>query len=117
MKLKSKLLIAFGLCALITVAVGVLGQSGATRLYSLFRETVDNNLFCITKVASVKTNVTATSRDLYKIITLTTLNVSQDDLADSLRSLKNNQKQVLEDFKAYRTAPLESDERIAGDAF
>jgi len=117
MKLKSKLLIAFGLCALITVAVGMLGQSGGTRLYALFRETVDNNLFCITKVGSVKTNVTATSRNLYKVISLTTLDVSHDELADSISSLRDSQQQVFADFKAYRTAPLDDDERLAGDAF
>jgi len=116
-KLKSKLLTAFGLCALITIVVGVLGQSGSARLYALFRETVDNNLFCITKIGSVKANVTSTSRNLFKVISLSTLDVNKEELAESISGLRDNQKQVEVDFRAYRTAPLENDERLAGDAF
>lgn len=117
MKLKSKLLTAFGMCALITVAVGMLGQTGGSRLYAVFRETVDNNMFCIAKVGSVQSNVTALSRNLFKVISLTTPNVSKEELADSASSLRNSEAQVMTDFRAYCTAPPDDDERLAGDAF
>lgn len=117
MKLKPKMLAAFGMCSLITVVIAVLGQSGITRMYDLFRDSVDNNLFCITKVASVKTNVTSASRNLFKVISLTMLHTGESEIEDTLKALAENLAVATADFKAYRTAPLEEDERKAGDIF
>jgi len=117
LKLRPKLLSAFGICAAITIVVAVLGQSGISRLYDLFRDSVDNNLYCITKVASVKSNVTASSGNVFKAIASTTRNMPQSDIEASLRGVEGNVTQAKKDFDAYRTAPLDDDERIAGDAF
>lgn len=117
MKLKTKLLAAFGLCALITIVVGVLGQIGIARLYDLFEDVVDQNVYSIAKVASVKTNVTATSRNLFKIIALTALKTGDNEIADSFNLLRDSQQQATDDFKDYRATRLEADERTAGDAF
>jgi methyl-accepting chemotaxis protein len=117
LKLRPKLLSAFGICAAITIVVAVLGQSGISRLYDLFRDSVDNNLYCITKVASVKSNVTASSGNMFKAIASTTRKMPQREIEESLRGVDENVIQAKKDFDAYRTAPLDDDERTAGDAF
>ena len=117
LKLKTKLLSAFCLCALITVVVGVLGQSGISRLYELFENTVSDNLVSIAKVDSVKANVIATNRDFFKAIGLSALKANPDDINAAIQSLKENQAQAETDFKAYRSTPLDPDEKAAGDDF
>ncbi|MFJ3484299.1 methyl-accepting chemotaxis protein [Pseudomonas sp. NPDC090202] len=117
LKLKSKLLSAFCLCALITIVVGVLGQSGITRLYDLFQNTVSNNLLSIAKVDSVKANVIATNRDFFKVIALSALKASPDEINSALQSFRENQAQADTDFRIYRGTPLQADEKAAGDDF
>ncbi|WP_296181091.1 methyl-accepting chemotaxis protein [Pseudomonas sp. UBA1879] len=117
LKLKSKLLLAFGLCAVITIVVGVLGQNGISRLYDLFQDTVTNNMLSITKVDSVKANVIATNRDFFKILGLSALKAPADEINAALQSLKDNQAQADSDFAIYRTTPMEPDEKAAGDEF
>ncbi|MFK3795327.1 methyl-accepting chemotaxis protein [Pseudomonas sp. NPDC088444] len=117
LKLKTKLLSAFCLCALITVVVGVLGQAGISRLYDLFQDTVENNMFSITKVDSVKANVIATNRDFFKVIGLSAIKASPEEINAVIQSFKENQAQADTDFKAYRNTPLEADEKAAGDDF
>ncbi|SEQ55391.1 Four helix bundle sensory module for signal transduction [Pseudomonas sp. NFACC02] len=87
LNLKPKLLGSFGLCALITIAVGVLGQFGITRLFDLFQGTISNNLVSIMQVDSVKANVIATNRDFFKVIALVATKSSSDDIASTLSAL------------------------------
>lgn len=117
LRLKSKLLLAFSLCALITVVVGVLGQAGISRIYALYDTTVNDFLVSITRVDSVKANVIATNRDFHKILGLSALKASPDDIAAALKSFKENQAQADSDFKVYRSTPMEADETAAGDEF
>lgn len=116
-KLKPKLLIAFGLCALITLIVAVLGQSGIAKLYAQIQSISGNNLVSIQKTDSVKANLVATDRDFYKAIVLNTANVDLADTNAVLQSYHDNQSEALASFKAYRTTPLDPDERAAGDDF
>jgi len=117
LKLKTKLLSAFCLCALITVAVGVLGQAGISRLYDLFQSVVSNNLVSIAKVDSVKANVIATNRDFFKVLGLSAIKANPDEINAAIQSFKENQTQAESDFKIYRATPLEADEKAAGDDF
>ncbi|MDH0749301.1 methyl-accepting chemotaxis protein [Pseudomonas sp. GD03842] len=117
LKLKTKLLSAFCLCALITVVIGVLGQTGISRLYDLFQNTVEDNLVSIAKVDSVKANVIATNRDFYKALALSATKASPDEINAAIQSLKENQAQAESEFKVYRGTPLEADEKAAGDDF
>ncbi|MFJ5295471.1 methyl-accepting chemotaxis protein [Pseudomonas sp. NPDC088368] len=117
LKLKSKLLLAFSLCALITVVVGVLGQNGISRLYDLFKSTVENSMLSVTKVDSVKANVIATNRDFFKIIALSALKASPEEVNAVVQSLKENQAQADTDFAIYRKTPMEDDEKAASDDF
>lgn len=117
LKLKSKLLIAFGLCALITVVVAVLGQSGIAKMYGQLQATVTNNLVSIQKTDAVKVGAVATNRDFFKAIVLTVANASADDINAVIQSYRDNQSEVQTAFKIYRATPLEADERAAGDDF
>jgi methyl-accepting chemotaxis protein len=117
LKLKSKLLSAFSLCALITVVVGVLGQSGISRLYDLFQDTVANSMLSIAKVDSVKANVIATNRDFFKIIALSALKAPADEINGAIQSLRENQAQADSDFNIYRGTPMEADEKAASEDF
>jgi methyl-accepting chemotaxis protein len=117
LKLKTKLLSAFCLCALITVVIGVLGQSGISRLYDLFQDTVSNSMLSIAKVDSVKANVIATNRDFFKIISLSAIKANPEDIASAVQSMKENQAQADADFQIYRGTPMEPDEKAASEDF
>ena len=117
MKLKSKLLSAFGVCAVITVAVAVLGQLGSQQIYVLLDGTVSNNLVSIQKTDSVKANVIATNRDMFKAIGLALRKAPSDELNATVTSFRDNQAGAEKDFKIYRATPLEDDERAAGNDF
>jgi len=117
LKLRSKLLCAFGICALISVVVACLGYSGATHLYGLLQGTVSNNLISIQKTDAIKANAIATNRDLYKALTLALRQTNSEELKAAIRSFGDNQAEADAYFKVYRTTPLEDDERIAGDNF
>ncbi|PHN27138.1 chemotaxis protein [Pseudomonas sp. ICMP 561] len=117
LKLKSKLLSAFGLCAAITVGVAVLGQSGISRMYDQLQSTVNNSLVSIQKADSVKANAIATNRDLFRAIGLALRKSGPEEVNAAISSFRENSAQAEQDFKTYRATPLEADERAAGDDF
>lgn len=117
LKLKPKLLTAFGSCALITVVVAALGQSGISKIYEQIQDLTGNNLVSIKKTDSVKANVIATNRDFYKAIVLTTANADQGDIDAVIQSYRDNLTDAMTSFKAYRATPLAPDEKAAGDDF
>lgn len=116
-KLKSKLLIAFGICALITVAVAALGQFGIGKIYAQLEDIATNNLVSIQKTDLVKANVIATNRDFFKAISLVAINASASDIDAVFQSFHDNQADAESAFKVYRSTPAEADERAAGDDF
>ncbi|MCV4282253.1 methyl-accepting chemotaxis protein [Pseudomonas capsici] len=117
LKLKSKLLFAFGLCTVITVGVAALGYSGISTIYSLLQSTVSNNLVSIQKTDSVKANVIATHRDMFRAINLALRKAAPEDINAVFLSFKDNQAEAEQQFKIYRATPLEADERAAGNDF
>jgi len=117
LNLKPKLLTAFGLCALITIAVAALGQSGIAELYEKIQGITENSLRPIKQTGIVKANLIGTNRDLYKAIVLTTANAEQTDIDSVFQSYRQNQSEALASFKEYRATQLEADERAAGDNF
>ena len=117
LNLKPKLLIAFGLCALITVVVAALGQSGIAKLYGQTQDIISNNLVSIQKTDLIKANAIATNRDFFKAIVLTAANASTDDINAVIQLYRDNQAEAQTSFRAYRTTPLQPDERAAGDDF
>jgi len=117
LKLKLKLLIAFGLCALITVVVAALGQFGIAKLYGQMQDIVSNNLVSIQQTDLIKANAIATNRDFFKAVVLTAGNASTDDINAVIQYYHDNQSEAKASFKTYRATPLEPDERAAGDDF
>lgn len=117
MKLKPKLLFSFGLCAVITVGVAVLGQLGSSRIYALLADTVANSLVSIQSADAVKANAIGTNRDLYKAMGLVLRKAPAEELEAAITSFRGNQADAEKDFKTYRTTPLEDDERAAGNDF
>lgn len=117
LKLKSKLLIAFGLCALITLVVAALGQSGIATIYGQLEDTVTNNLVSIQKTDAIKGNAIATNRDFFKAIVLSASNAGADDINAVLQSYHENRSEAQSAFQIYRATPLQADEKAAGDDF
>lgn len=117
MKLKPKLLIAFGLCAVITIAVAVLGKVGSTQIYGLLADTVSNNLISIQKTDAVKANAIASNRDLFKAIAVALRKGPASELDATITAFRGNQADAEQAFKIYRATPLEDDERAAGNEF
>nr|WP_282371790.1 methyl-accepting chemotaxis protein [Pseudomonas sp. PS02290] len=116
-KLKSKLMIAFGLCALITIAVAALGLSGLAKLNGQIEDIVENNVVSINQAQTVNASAIATNRDFLKAVMLTAANASVDEIRENQESYRQNQDKALTAFKAYRATPLEPDEKAAGDSF
>ncbi|UVH51728.1 methyl-accepting chemotaxis protein [Pseudomonas sp. CBSPBW29] len=116
-RLQSKLMIAFGLCALITIVVAMLGFSGLNRLSDQIEDIVVNNLTSINQGQIANANAIATNRDYFKAIVLTAANASFEDIKANQDSYRSTQEQALAAFRAYRETPLEADEKAAGDRF
>ena len=76
-KLSSKLIAAFGVCAVITLVVGLLGNRGVTQLSDSLNLTFSNNLVSVAKTAEAKTNAIAQLRDLYSLVSATAAGAPQ----------------------------------------
>ncbi len=114
-KLSTKLLTAFGLCALITLGVGVLGSRGVAQLGGSLQDVFGNNLVSVSKTAEAKTNTVAQSRDLYRLLAAVAAKSPQSVKDEYVASLKANQLAAETAYAAYRKTPLADDERAAGD--
>ncbi len=117
MKLATKLLMAFVLCALITLGVGFVGKLGINSLYANVDDLLTNSITSIDKTSNARANGIAHYRDLYKILLVKLTQGPQPELDAALQSLRDNQKEVETLFKQYRQTPLADDERAAGDQF
>ncbi len=114
-KLSTKLIAAFGLCALITLGVGVLGSRGISQLSDSLRSVFANNLVSVAKTAEAKSKAIAQQRDLYALIGATASNAPQASRDQIRQSLENNRADSEKAFALYRATPLADDERAAGD--
>ncbi len=114
-KLSTKLIAAFGLCALITLGVGVLGSRGISQLSDSLRSVFANNLVSVSKTAEAKSKAIAQQRDLYALIGATASNAPQASRDQIRQSLENNRADSEKAFAVYRATPLADDERAAGD--
>jgi methyl-accepting chemotaxis protein len=114
-KLSSKLIAAFGLCALITLGVGLLGSRGVSQLSDSLKLVFSNNLVSVSKTAEAKSKAIAQLKDLYALIAAHAENDSQS-VKDTIRqAMTTNQADSEKAFAIYRKTPLADDERAAGD--
>ncbi|WP_282346109.1 methyl-accepting chemotaxis protein [Pseudomonas sp. PS01301] len=114
-KLSTKMLLAFGLCAFITLAVGVLGARGISQLSDSLKNVFANNLVSVSKTAEAKSKAIAQLKDLYALIAAHAENDAQG-VKDTIRqAMTTNQADSEKAFAIYRKTPLADDERAAGD--
>ncbi|WP_406644996.1 methyl-accepting chemotaxis protein [Pseudomonas quasicaspiana] len=114
-KLSTKLLTAFGLCAFITLGVGVLGSRGVSQLSDSLKLVFSNNLVSVAKTAEAKAKAVEQSRDMYRLYIATSTNAPQNEKDELLASMKTNQLASELAYSTYRKTPLADDERLAGD--
>ncbi|TWR63131.1 hypothetical protein FIV41_03175 [Pseudomonas marginalis] len=113
MKLKSKLLFAFGMCAVITIVVAVIGQSGLNKLNAQVDNIVGNLVLSVGLVRQTNIKTVATNRDFYRAIALVSTSSGADELESLLQSYKTNKAQAEESFNKYLATSMEQDERAA----
>ena len=114
-KLSTKLFIAFALCALITLAVGVIGGQGIGAISSSLKAVFSNNLVSVSKTADTKSNAIAQNRDLYRYLVAAIANAPQSLKDEILASMRDNRATAEKTYAQYRATPLADDERAAGD--
>ena len=114
-KLSTKLIAAFGLCAFITLGVGLLGSRGVSQLSDSLRVVFSNNLVSVAKVGEAKSSAIAQLRDLYRLMAATAANAPQSTKDQILQNMAKNRSDSEKAFSTYRATPLADDERAAGD--
>lgn len=113
----SKLIAAFGLCALVTVAVGGLGKLEVSGVHAELEQVLADDLQSITRANDVRSNVIAHIRDAYRLIGLVALDVSADERKSARDSMMENQGQVEELFADYQQTPQSAAEQEQSKAF
>ncbi len=114
-KFSTKLLSAFIICALITLAVGGLGMTGVTRLGNALEQTFSNNLVSVGNTNETLTSMTAHNCGLYRLLDAQDGGVSETDKERVRQALADDLARAQKVFATYRATPLEDDERVAGD--
>jgi methyl-accepting chemotaxis protein len=114
-KLSTKLITVFGLCAFITLGVGLLGSRGVSQLSDSLKLVFSNNLVSVAKTAEAKAKAVEQSRDMYRLYIATSTNAPQNEKDELLASMKANQLASELAYSTYRKTPLADDERLAGD--
>ncbi|MEB2646396.1 methyl-accepting chemotaxis protein [Pseudomonas sp. C 49-2] len=115
MKISTKLLLSFLLCALITFGVGLLGIKGVVRLSSALELTFSNNLVSVSNTAATLNGLVAHNRGLYRLMDATNGNVALQDRERVRQDIAQELKRSQSAYATYRATPLEDDERAAGD--
>ena len=106
MKISTKLLLSFLLCAVVTLGVGLLGIKGVVRLANALELTFSNNLVSVSNTAATLNGLVAHNRGLYRLMDASQGDVSQQDRdrvrQDIAKELTNSQAA----YKIYRATPL-----------
>jgi methyl-accepting chemotaxis protein len=114
-KLSTKLFIAFALCALITLAVGVVGGRGVAAISASLKSVFSNNLVSVSKTADAKSNTIAQNRDLYRYLSAAAAKAPQSLKDEVLASMRDNRASAEKSYAQYRVTPLADDERVAAE--
>nr|WP_214346213.1 methyl-accepting chemotaxis protein [Pseudomonas congelans]QVX10720.1 methyl-accepting chemotaxis protein [Pseudomonas congelans] len=108
-----KLMAAFIVCAMITLAVGGLGMLGINRLSDALELTFSNNLVSVANTNETMTALTTHNRGLYRL-----LDAKDNATAEKMRqSINAELERAQKVYATYRATPLEDDERAAGDQY
>ena len=115
MKISTKLLLSFLLCALVTLGVGLLGIKSVVRLSSALELTFSNNLVSVSNTAATLNGLVAHNRGLYRLLDSSKGDVSAQDRDRVSQDIANELQRSQTAYATYRATPLEDDERAAGD--
>ncbi|CRM84805.1 MULTISPECIES: methyl-accepting chemotaxis protein [Pseudomonas] len=115
MKISTKLLLSFLLCALVTLGVGLLGIKSVVRLANALELTFSNNLVSVSTTAATLNSLVAHNRGLYRLMDASNGDVSQQDRDRVRQDIANELKRSQSAYATYRATPQEDDERAAGD--
>jgi methyl-accepting chemotaxis protein len=115
MKISTKLLLSFVLCAFVTLGVGLLGIKGVVRLANALELTFSNNLVSVSNTAATLNGLVAHNRGLYRLLDASKGDVTQQDRDRVRQDISNELKRSQVAYATYRATPLEDDERVAGD--
>ncbi|WLH08589.1 methyl-accepting chemotaxis protein [Pseudomonas lurida] len=115
MKISTKLLLSFLLCALVTLGVGLLGIKGVVRLSTALELTFSNNLVSVSNTAATLNGLVAHNRGLYRLMDASKGDVSPQDRDRVRQDINQELKRSQASYATYRATPLEDDERAAGD--
>ncbi|TFY96074.1 methyl-accepting chemotaxis protein [Pseudomonas nabeulensis] len=115
MKISTKLLLSFLMCALVTLGVGLLGIQGVVRLANALELTFSNNLVSVSNTAATLNGLVAHNRGLYRLMDASKGDVSAQDRDRVRQDISNELKRSQAAYATYRATPLEDDERAAGD--
>ncbi len=108
-----KLMAAFIVCAMITLAVGGLGMLGINRLSDALELTFSNNLVSVANTNETMTALTTHNRGLYRL-----LDAKDKATEEKMRqSINGELERAQKVYAIYRATPLEDDERAAGDQY
>lgn len=108
-----KLMAAFTVCAVITLAVGGVGMLGINRLSDALELTFSNNLVSVANTNETMTALTTHNRGLYRL-----LDAKDTATAEKMRqSINAELERAQRVYAIYRATPLEDDERAAGDQY
>lgn len=108
-----KLMAAFTVCAVITLAVGGVGMLGINRLSNALELTFSNNLVSVANTNETMTALTTHNRGLYRL-----LDAKDTATAEKMRqSINAELERAQKVYAIYRATPLEDDERAAGDQY
>ncbi|MCF5055011.1 methyl-accepting chemotaxis protein, partial [Pseudomonas syringae] len=117
LRLAAKLSISFLICALITIAIGLVGMNGNSRLGDAISSVFSNNITSINKVNEALQQVIYHNRDLYLLLAQKAGGAAEGELATTQKSLSDRQRAVEKAFAIYRSTPLRDDEKALGDNF
>ncbi len=115
MKISTKLLLSFLLCALVTLGVGLLGIKSVVRLSNALELTFSNNLVSVSNTTATLNGVLAHNRGLYRLLDASKGDVTAQDRDRVRQDIANELKRAQTAYTTYRATPLEDDERAAGD--
>ena len=115
MKISTKLLLSFLLCALVTLGVGLLGIKSVVRLSNALELTFSNNLVSVSNTTTTLNGLIAHNRGMYRLLDASKGDVSAQDRDRVSQDIANELKRSQTAYATYRATPLEDDERAAGD--
>ncbi|PPA04371.1 methyl-accepting chemotaxis protein, partial [Pseudomonas sp. MWU12-2312b] len=116
-KFSTKLLAAFVICALITLAVGTLGMVGVSRLATALSLTFSNNLVSAANTNETMASLIAHNRGLFRLLDAQVGDVAEADKMRVRQALATDLARAEKAFAAYRTTPMEEDEQEAGEKY